>query len=309
MNILLTGGSSFSGLWFARALAADGHRVIAALRRAEAAYGEDLRGRRVAALGEVAERVWDCPFGEARFRALAGSRAWDLLCHHAARVGDYRSPDFDVAGALAENTRELAQVLRLMAGRGLRGVVLTGSVFEADEGAGSAPLRAFSPYGVSKGLTAQVFRYWCGALGLPLGKFVIPNPFGPFEEARFCAYLLRCWTSGDTASVQTPAYVRDNIHVDLLAGAYARFANAVADGPLFIRTNPSGYVESQGSFAQRVATAVRERTGLACSLSFATQTEFAEPAVRLNTEPAAASVRGWDEAKAWDGFVDFYALR
>jgi len=49
-------------------------------------------------------------------------------------------------------------------------------------------LAAFSPYGLSKGLTAQAFRYWCGALDVPLGKFVLPNPFGPFEEPRFCHY-------------------------------------------------------------------------------------------------------------------------
>ena len=309
MKILLTGGSSFTGLWLARALVAAGHEVVATLRGTEQAYA-DLRGRRVAALGDVAERVWDCPFGEARFLDLAGSGNWDLLCHHAARVGDYRSPDFDVSGALAENTRGLSQVLRTMASRGLRGLVLTGSVFEEDEGAGSAPLRAFSPYGVSKGLTAQVFRYWCGVLGVPLGKFVIPNPFGPFEEARFCAYLIRCWKAGEAAAVQTPAYVRDNIHVDLLAAAYARFAGSISGaGATFSRANPSGYVESQGSFARRVAAAVAERTGLDCSLKLATQAEFLEPAVRINTDPAAASGLVWHEAKAWDAFVDFYAVR
>ena len=65
---------------------------------------------------------------------------------------------------------------------------MTGSVFEQDEGVGNAPMAAFSPYGLSKGLTAQAFRYGCGTLDVPLGKFVIPNPFGPFEEPRFCHY-------------------------------------------------------------------------------------------------------------------------
>ena len=49
MKILLTGGSSFTGLWFARSLAAAGHRITAPLRQA-CADENGLRGRRVAAL-------------------------------------------------------------------------------------------------------------------------------------------------------------------------------------------------------------------------------------------------------------------
>jgi hypothetical protein len=38
-------------------------------------------------------------------------------------------------------------------------IVLTGSVFEADEGLGESPLRAFSPYGLSKTVTGQIFPF------------------------------------------------------------------------------------------------------------------------------------------------------
>ena len=62
--------------------------------------------------------------------------------------------------------------------------------------------------------------------------------------------------------MRTPAYVRDNIHVDLLAGAYAAFAEAVAAGSGFSRANPSGYVEAQGAFAERFAREIGPRTGL-----------------------------------------------
>ena len=109
-------------------------------------------GERVARARRVAEVVEDCPFGSARFLDLAGTGSWDLLCHHAARTGDYRSPDFDVIGSASPKTPTIcAAVLKAMLDRGLAGVVLTGSVFEQDEGAGNAPLRAFSPYGLSKG--------------------------------------------------------------------------------------------------------------------------------------------------------------
>ena len=38
-------------------------------------------------------------------------------------------------------------------------MVLTGSVFEHGAGEGSDGLPAFSPYGVSKSLTAEIVRY------------------------------------------------------------------------------------------------------------------------------------------------------
>jgi UDP-glucose 4-epimerase len=304
MRIMLTGASSFTGTWFARMLAEAGHEVVAPLRGERASYS-GVRGERVAALGKVAEIVEGVSFGDARFLDLAGSGHWDLLCHHAARVGDYRSPDFDVGGAVAENTQSLAAVLREM--KGLSGLVLTGSVFEQDEGAGNTPLQAFSPYGLSKGLTAQVVRYWCATLGVPLGKFVIPNPFGPLEEPRFCAYLVRTWKASQVAEVRTPDYVRDNIHVGLLARVYAGFATRVAGGAPFARCNPSGYVEQQGAFAQRFARELAVRTGMECPVALGKQTEWTEPATRINTEPASRMVE-WDETAAWDAVVEHYGL-
>lgn len=302
MKILLTGASSFTGFWFARALHAAGHHVVAALRGPRDSYTNGVRAARVTRLPEAAECAYGLSFGDTGFLDLCRDGAWDLLCHHAAQVGDYRSATFDVAAALAANTRELPAVLRAMCG--LSGVVLTGSVFEANEGAGTAPLRAFSPYGVSKGLTAAVVHYWCGAMGLPLGKFVIPNPFGPYEEPRFCAYLMRQWKAGAVAEVRTPAYVRDNIHVDLLARTYARFAASVPGRSGFVRLNPSGYVEAQGAFAQRFAGEIGRRLELECRLSLTEQVEFAEPMVRINTDHI--SEEKWDERSAWDGVAEYY---
>ena len=300
MKVLLTGASSFTGYWFAHALHARGAHVVAPLLKSAASYTEGIRAERVRRLAAVAEIVDAAPFGSERFLGLASSGGFDLLCHHAARVGDYRSPDFDIPGALADNTRNLRAVLEALGKRGLKGVVLTGSFFEPGEGAGEAPLVAFSAYGLSKGLTAAVVSHRCREAGLPYAKFVIPNPFGPLEEPRFCAYLVRTWKKGETARVNTPDYVRDNIHVGLLARAYAKFAAETAAGAGRARLNPSGYVESQGAFAQRFAAAMRPRLGLECALELAAQTDFSEPMMRVNFDSAARYVGEWDEGKAWD---------
>jgi UDP-glucose 4-epimerase len=75
------------------------------------------------------------------------------------------------------------------------------------------------PYGLSKGLTAAAAASYADREGFTFEKFVIPNPLGPYEELRFTAYLMKTWLAGETARVQTPRYVRDNIHVSLLAKA------------------------------------------------------------------------------------------
>jgi UDP-glucose 4-epimerase len=303
VKILLTGGSSFTGLWFARSLTAIGHVVVAPLKGSNYL---GLRGERVAELRRVAEVIEDCPFGSARFLDLVGSGSWDLLCQHAAHTGDYRNPQFDVSAAVTENTHNLSAVLKVMVDRGLTGVVITGSVFEQDEGAGNAPLRAFSPYGLSKGLTWQCHRFLSESLAINLGKFVIPNPFGPFEEPRFCNYLMESWLKGEVPTVRTPLYVRDNIHVDLMADAYAAFAEQMPSRPGLTRLNPSFYVESQGAFAKRFAAEMSARLGIDCPVVLLEQNDFEEPMVRINTDRVDGTAFGWSEKSAWDAEAEFY---
>lgn len=307
MRILFTGASSFTGYWFVKTLAAAGHDLVCPLQGAPVGY-DGVRRQRVEELAPLCRLVPQAPFGGETFRQLvreAGS--WDLLCHHGAYAVNYKSADFDAQAALASNTLNLPAVLAQLHESGLKAVVLTGSVFENDEGLGNEPLRAFSPYGLSKGLTWQCFRYYCDRAETPLAKFVIPNPFGPFEEARFTAYLMRSWREGKTAGVKTPLYVRDNIPVDLLALVYCQFAERTAAlRPPLSRLNPSGYIESQGGFAQRVAREAASRLSWKCALDLARQEDFAEPLVRVNSEPAWTQTPAWRESAFWDSFAEFY---
>jgi len=185
--------------------------------------------------------------------------------------------------------------------------VLTGSFFEPNEGAGSAPLRAFNAYGLSKGLTATAAQFYADREGFTFEKFVIPHPFGPYEEPRFTAYLMKTWLAGETARVQTPRYIRDNIHVSLLAKAYAAFVGASPAAGTVRRLNPSGYPESQGAFVQRLRDEVAVRLGRPCRLEFGVQTAFPEPPVRINTDLLDVDRLGWSEAQAWSEFVAYHA--
>ena len=307
MKILFTGASSFTGFWFVKRLAEAGHEVHATFRGSGPDAYADVRCHRVREVLKYCRPIWACPFGSETFlSSIVSEGTWDLLCHHAAEVRDYRSSDFNVTAALETNTLNMRAALILLQQRGLRAVLATGTSFEAGEGCGTAPLEAILPYGLSKTLTFQVTQFWCHELGLQLRKFVIPNPFGPFEEQRFTSYLAKTWLEGKPAHVKTPLYIRDNIHVSLLAAAYAVFATSLTSTPRRPTLHPSGYVESQGAFATRFATAMRDRLGCDCTLVLETQQVFTEPAVRINTDALDTASFGWTESGAWDELAEFY---
>ena len=303
MRILFTGASSFTGHWFVHELVEAGHEVVAAFR-GEGEYA-GVRAMRARLVRELCEVRFGCRFGADDFLALAKA-PFDVLCHHAAEVANYRNPDFDPYRAAAANLHRLPEVLRALKDRGCGRLVLTGSLFEANEGAGSAPLRAFSPYGLSKTLTASAAEFYADREGFTFEKFVVPNPFGPYEEPRFTAYLMKTWLAAETARVQTPRYVRDNIPVSLLARAYAEFVGANPAPGAVRRRNPSFYPESQGAFAERVRREVATRLGLRCDLELGQQTAFPEPVVRINTDLLDPEALGFSEAQAWDEFVQYY---
>jgi UDP-glucose 4-epimerase len=307
MRILLTGASSMTGCWFARSLSAAGHSVIATFTGAGIeAYGTSLRRRRVAVALEHVEPIFRCRFGDATFLETIARERFDVLCHHGAEVTNYKSPAFDACRAVGNNTNQILNVCKGLLENAAGGVILTNSVFAGRQGAGSDRLPHISPYGLSKALTSEVFRYYCSREGLTLGEFVISNPFGPYEEPRFTSYLIRSWRSGEIPIVRTPMYVRDNIHVSLLAEVYCRFVERLGDAPDFAKYCPSGYVESQGAFAQRFAREMQPRLGISCPVELAVQTEFTEPRIRINTDLVNAADLDWDEATAWDELANYY---
>lgn len=305
MKILFTGASSFTGFWFVKELARAGHEIYCTFRSKENDY-VGIRKERIQLIKDEVHPYFGVEFGtEKFFQLIEGIKQINLFCHHAADVTNYKSPEFNVVSALENNTKNLSKVLTKLKEKGCESVLLTGSVFEYEEGAGEN-LVAFSPYGLSKGLTYEMFNYYCFVNQLHLYKFVIPNPFGPYEEPRFTNYLIKTWFANQTPSVNTPLYVRDNIHVSLLAKAYAYYCKEIENKRAKHKFCPSGYVESQGSFALRFAKEIESRLKISCPVVLNHQTQFLEPIMRVNTEPAFLFVSNWDEKQAWDELADYY---
>src|SRR5271156_465121 len=129
MNILFTGASSFTGLWFIQEMAKAGHKIFSTFRQTPETY-RGMRRIRVEKAVELSTPCYACTFGDERFLALIKSKQhWDLFCHHAAEVHDYKSPFFDPIQALVSNTKNANTSLQLLKERGCKGMLLTGTVF------------------------------------------------------------------------------------------------------------------------------------------------------------------------------------
>jgi nucleoside-diphosphate-sugar epimerase len=298
MRILFTGASSFTGFWFIQQLVSQGHSVHAVCRKNLGSY-EGTRRLRVEKLLGQCDLDFGSEFGSKSFLTRLKKERFDLFCHHAADAHQYKSLEFDCLRALNSNARNLRHVLRLLKAGGGSRVILTGSVFEPREG-GDPEAKALSPYGLSKGLTSQIFQAYTETSGMQMGKFVIPNPFGPYEEFRFTSHLAHAWLKGQTPVVATPSYIRDNIPVDLLAKAYARFVET----PEVEILRPSGFVETQGEFAMRFSKEMSQRFFLPCPIECKTQSEFTEPLKRVNNQKQTDLA--WEEEKFWDQLADYY---
>ncbi len=298
MKILFTGASSFTGFWFVQELTSQGHEVTATLR-------SDYTGIRKLRTDKLAGcRLADCRFGSSDFLGLLDENSFDVLCHHAAMVENYKSLNFDVAKAFINNTCNLPRVLETFKKNGGKKIVITGSVFEKDEGAGTKPLEAFLPYGLSKTFTSDYFKLMARRFNLPLQKFVIPNPFGPYEEERFTTWLVKNWAKKLCPVIKTPLYVRDNIPVSLLAKAYASFVENNSH-----KLNPSGCVSTQKDFTKRFANQMRNRLNLPCEYRLHNQTEFPEPKERYNTDKLDSKLLGWQEETFWEELALYYNER
>lgn len=310
MRILFTGASSFTGFWFVKTLAEAGHEIIAILTQDKDSY-DGVRAIRIQMLESICEQEPNTSFGDDKFRKLVAKCGdLDLLCHHAACVTNYKSDSFNVDSAVESNTRELNTVLKLLADANCDKVLLTGTYSQIGEG-GQETQSAFSPYNLSKSLTKDRFVHSCLQYKVALGHFVIPLPFGPWENdrIRFNTYAMGEWMQRNKVVVKTPCFIRDNIHVQLMAHAYLQAATDQYAENTIQSFRPSGYVETQGKFAERLATETRGRSGFDCEIQLNEQSTFSEPKSLTNQDSISFADAGLSEVTLWDEYIDYYLRR
>lgn len=305
MKILFTGASSFTGLWFVKELSIAGNEVHTIFTQKDTNSYEGLRQERVKLVTSFSKPFFNIRFGDKNFLNLLKNEKYDILCHHAAFAKDYKNENFNLLDAINQNNNNIAEVFNIIKDQS-PSLLLTGSYFEKGEGL-SSDSRELSLYSLSKTVTCQIFKKYAEIYRINMGKFVVPNPFGPYQDFRFISYLFKAWKENKVATINTPDYIRDNIHVSLLAKIYAGFVDKLIGGnSSFLKINPSGYIESQLSFAQRVAREIRKRTGEACLIETRSNHVLNEPFILSNKEHADGISLSWNEEKAWDDLALFF---
>ncbi len=305
MKILFTGASSFTGFWFVKELSNAGHEVHTVFTQKDANSYKELRKERVKLLTSFSLPFFGIKFGSKNFFDLLINEKYDVYCHHAAFVSNYKSDNFNLLKAINQNNNNVLELFPILKNQSAS-VLLTGSYFEKDEGVFSNN-QELSLYSLSKTITYQIFKKYAEIFKVNLGKFIISNPFGPYQDFRFTSYLFKAWKGNEVALINTPNYIRDNIHVSLLAKTYNGFVEElVKNNETILKANPSGYIESQKSFAERVAREVQKRTGLECLIKTRNDHIMNEPFILSNREHIDGNSLSWDEDKAWDDLVLFF---
>jgi nucleoside-diphosphate-sugar epimerase len=222
-RVLVTGASGFVGRRTLAPLVERGFEVHAVVRRTPAGDEPGVHTHAVDLLDDNARR--------ALVQGLAAS--------HLLHLAWFAEPG--AFWTAPENAAWVAATVRLayeFAEAGGERAVLAGSCAEYDWGA-DQPLREDSPlrpgtfYGVCKDATRRVVEALGEHLGLAVAWGRIFFLYGPGEdERRLVASVARALARGERAPVSEGSQVRDFLHVDDVAGAFAALVDSDARGPL-----------------------------------------------------------------------------
>ena len=299
MRVLITGPTSFSGAFFIEELSKAGHDVFTTLTKSQDDYS-GIRGSRAAKAMEHAEVFEGVSFGDETFLKIVQEQSFDVFCHHGAWTENYNSMDYNFQAAYENNTKQMPAVCQALATNGCKSIVISASIFEGGIN-GSKP---FSPHGLIKQITSQTTEFYASHAGLHFSRFVIPNPFGALDNPKLIDYLCREWYAGRTPQIRTPLYVRDNIHVELMAKGFVYWLENL---PLEEQTSifaPAGMISTMGDFVDKVAAEMRPRLGLDCNVILGPQTDFSQPMVLVNETPLGHMFDDWNEDSAWDALAE-----
>lgn len=193
MHYWITGASSFTAFHLIHHLYQRGHRVTASLSFPLDTY-QGVRICRIQRLPSEVLVLDACPFGSDTMLEHLSMSTVDVFCHHGSWTRGLHQTDFDLQLAMKWNTHQIHQVLRTLLAGGCRQVVYTDSYF-------AQHTSHISPYALSKQLTRDALQFYSESLGISFRRIVLPNPIGPWDNARLLETFYRLWADGGAADI------------------------------------------------------------------------------------------------------------
>lgn len=288
---VITGSTSFSGIWFTKTMLDQGWDCIAVTQNSKVlspAVEKRLRWIRK-----------DYPtFDFVQLDDLQTYKSIDAVCLHGTATFDYRNPNFEIEKAVVQTIEVSEKVINFFPNARF---IHTGTFSEPNESFGDNNRNSFNPYSTSKQLIYEKHREMVKSGQLL--KYVMPNPFGPLENHKFTGYLIQEWADGKTPVVKTPNYVRDNVPIDLLAKHYVLTVSDFLESAETKTVWPSKYIESNLSFSKRYAREFQSRTGIHVEISAPQFHDYLEPRFRVNQDYCEDRVRNWNEDLSWEFII------
>lgn len=249
-KVLLTGATSFTGAYIARALLDQGFSVLAPLQSSLSDY-TDLKRER---LDLIPEAIFSesTDLNSSKFLSCIEENKPDIFINHAFDTYNYRSPDYDVHSALKNSTGNISQIIKTLKDNNCKLFIHSGSSFEP----GGYSQYGVSPYGVAKKMAWDLIAFYCQMTSLPCLKIYIPNPYGYLENTdRLLPILKQKIEAKETFILSSPYTIRNNIKVESLSGYYVQAAQITYHNqliqPTITEIHPVGYLEQQIDFVYR----------------------------------------------------------
>ena len=118
---------------------------------------------------------------------------------------------------------------------------------------------------------------------------------------------MRAWLDGKEATIRRPELVRDFVHVDYLAAAYARLCRDVVAGRGMLSSAPTGHVGCLLELARLLAPSSHLASDCGATSWRLRSTVSSPSRVSVATPTSIAPLmRDWPFERSWDRLAEFY---